>query len=271
MLKKITLFAALLGFIACGNNPQQTKDMSDFGDKKEFKDAHEKPADISPDLSGKTISFDTEDGKKSNAYLVSAKADSDKYLFVIHEWWGLNDHIRKECDRYAKELDNVHVIALDMYDGNVADNPDDASRFMKAVTEDRANAIVNGALKMAGDNAKIGTIGWCFGGGWSLKSSLLADERAKACVIYYGMPVQDAKVLAPLKTDVLGIFATQDQWINPDVVKKFTGVMKATGKKLITHSFEADHAFANPSSPRYQEKSATEANEIVLKYLKKRL
>jgi len=220
---------------------------------------------------GKSVDFDTADGEKGSAYMVNSKTASNKYLFVIHEWWGLNDHIRQEADRYAKELGDVNVMALDMYDGNVADNPDDASRFMKAVSKDRANAIVNGALAMAGKDAEIGTIGWCFGGGWSLKSSLLAGSQAKACVMYYGMPVQDAKVLAALETDVLGIFATQDAWISPEVEKKFAGLMKATGKKLISHSFDADHAFANPSSPRYQEESATAANKIVLEYLKERL
>jgi len=209
--------------------------------------------------------------KEGSAYMVKSKTDSDKYLFVIHEWWGLNDHIKQEAERYAKALENVNVMALDLYDSNVADNPDDAARFMKAVSEERAEAIVKGALAVAGENAKIGTVGWCFGGGWSLKSALLAGKQADACVIYYGMPVNDAKQLATLDTDVLGIWADKDQWITPEVAKKFGSVMKATGKKFISHSFDADHAFANPSSERYVETAATEANKIALEYLKERL
>jgi len=245
--------------------------MTDFSNEKTFKDAHEKPATIHPDLSGKMITYATEDGKKGSAYMIKSATNSDKYLFVIHEWWGLNDHIKKEAERYAKELENVNVVALDIYDGNVADNPDDASRFMKAVSEERAEAIVKGALAMAGTDAKVGTIGWCFGGGWSLKTTLLAEKQATACVIYYGMPVNDAKQIATLNTDVLGIWAEKDQWITPEVAKKFGAVMKATGKKFISHSFDADHAFANPSSPRYEAEAATKANNIVLEYLKERL
>ncbi len=271
MLQRIYLLIFILGMIACGNPAQNNKDMSDFSEDKKFQDAHESPEDILPDLKGKMMSYPTEDGQKANAYFVESKTPSNKFLFVIHEWWGLNNHIRQEADRYADTLDGVNVIALDMYDGNVADNPDDASRFMKEVKEERALAIVNGAFTLAGKNAEIGTIGWCFGGGWSLKTSIMAEDRAKACVIYYGMPVKKAKEIAPLKTDVLGIFATEDKWINEEVADDFKALMKATKKKLFLHSFEADHAFANPSSPRYQEKAATEANEIVLKYLKERL
>jgi len=141
---------------------------------------------------------------------------------------------------------------------------------MKAISDERAEAIVKGALEVAGENVKIGTVGWCFGGGWSLKSALLAGQRANACVIYYGMPVEDAKKIAPLETDVLGIWAEKDQWITPKVAKKFAALMKATGKKLTSHTFDADHAFANPSSPRYHEASAQEANAVVMAYLKER-
>jgi len=266
----ITLFAiSLLLTIGCGGNSgKTTKDMSDFSEDKSFKNAHEKPENINPDLSGTMLTFATEDGKEGSAYVAKSIPDSDKYLFVIHEWWGLNDHIKKEAERYAEALADVNVMALDLYDGNVADNPDDASRYMKSVSEDRAEAIVKGAIAFAGEDAKIGTIGWCFGGGWSLKSSLLAGKQAEACVIYYGMPVDDAKQIATLNTDVLGIWAEKDQWITPQVAKKFGAVMKATGKKFISHSFDADHAFANPSSPRYQEESAQAANDIVMEYLK---
>jgi len=269
----ITLFAIIISFtMSCGGkSTNTTKDMSDFSEEKSFKDAHDSPKDIDAKLANEMVTFPTPDGKEGSAYMIKSKTDSDKYLFVIHEWWGLNDHIKQEAERYAEALGDVNVMALDLYNGNVADNPDDASRFMKAVKEDRAEAVVKGALAMAGKNAKIGTIGWCFGGGWSLKSALLAGKQADACVIYYGMPVNDAKQLATLDTDVLGIWADKDQWITPEVAKKFGSVMKATGKKFISHSFDADHAFANPSSERYVETAATEANKIALEYLKARL
>lgn len=158
-----------------------------------------------------------------------------------------------------------------MYDGNVADNPDDARKYMQAVKVERANAIIEGAMASAGADAKIATIGWCFGGGWSLKSSIMARDRGAGCVIYYGMPVEDAKELEPLKADVLGIFGKDDKWINPKVVEKFDALAKATGKNFEYEIYDADHAFANPSSPRYVEEAAQKANAKVLAFLREKL
>jgi carboxymethylenebutenolidase len=130
---------------------------------------------------------------------------------------------------------------------------------------------VNGALAYAGNKAKVATVGWCFGGGWSLKASILAGEQGAGCVIFYGMPVQKADQLVNLKAEVLGLFAEKDSWITPEVVNNFEAIMKATGKSVTTKQFDAEHAFANPSSPRYNEAAAQEANAMALKFLKEKL
>ncbi|MFT2612653.1 dienelactone hydrolase family protein, partial [Escherichia coli] len=80
------------------------------------------------------------------------------------EWWGLNDHIKRETETLAAELGNVNVLALDMYDGGVAATPDSAMKLMQAATTTRLEAIVKAGLAYAGADAKIFTIGWCFGG-----------------------------------------------------------------------------------------------------------
>jgi carboxymethylenebutenolidase len=245
--------------------------MAQFTKDKGFNDAHEKPSEISFDGKGKLMEFATPDGQTGKAYTLKTAAPSSKYLFVIHEWWGLNDHIKQESERLFDELKNVNVMALDLYDGNVTDNPDKAGEYMRAVKQERCEAIINGALAVAGDDAAIATIGWCFGGGWSLRSSILAGEKGAACVMYYGMPVERADELAPLKADILGIFAEHDGWIDYKVITPFEGLARATGKNLETHWFDAEHAFANPSSPRYNEKAAQEANGLALEFLKEKL
>ena len=262
--------------IGCGDNDTTTAnatsgDMAEFTKDSSFKEAHEIPATIEFKGKGSMLEFATPDGAKAQAHTIINDSTSKKYLFVIHEWYGLNNHIKQEAERLAENLPQVNVMALDIYDGKVADNRDDASKYMKSVTEDRAKAIINGALAVAGEDAEVATIGWCFGGGWSLKSSILAGEQGKACVIYYGMPVQSAEELAPIQADMLGIFAKQEKWINPEVVEKFANLAKATNKSLEVHSFDADHAFANPSSPRYNEEAAQKANAIALAFLKERI
>ena len=210
MLKKL-IFLSLSLFLlaACGGNKgaaEGEKDgMAEFADDQEFKDAHDTPEENDHQAAGEMITFSGTDGADASAYALMTKDPSDKYLFVIHEWWGLNDHIKEEADRLFGELGDVNVMALDMYDGKVATSREDAGKFMQAVKPERAEAIVKGAIAKAGGNAKIGTIGWCF------------------------------------------------------------------GKQVETHQFDAAHAFANPSNPKYDEEAAKEANTMALNFLKERL
>lgn len=267
----LLLCFAVLSFTACNNSGGNSEGMEQFAQDAEFKDAHEQPEAIAYEGLGESVQFPTPDGRQAGAYRVAAANPSGKTLLLIHEWWGLNNQIRQEADRLATELGDVNVLALDMYDGQVTDNPDKAGELMQGIDEARAEAIVQGALSYIGETEKVATMGWCFGGGWSLRASILAGEQSKACVIYYGMPVKKAKELAPLKAEILGIFATKDKWINDEVVNDFAALTAATGKSLEVHWFNADHAFANPSSPRYQEAEAQKANEVALKFLRARL
>lgn len=262
---RVIIILLMLGVIACKN---EVKD-----DEQAFKEAHDEPKTIEHNGLGKVMTFETPDGATGSAYQIDAEqTDIEKYLFVIHEWWGLNNHIKQEADRLYEELNGqVTVVALDMYDGKVATSRDDASAFMKAVTEERAKHIIQGAINRTGEFAEIATIGWCFGGGWSLKASIMAEEKGAGCVIYYGMPVEEAAALAPIQSDILGIFASEDKWITPEVANKFEALAKATGKNIENHIFEAQHAFANPSSESYNSEAATEANKLARAFLKVRL
>jgi carboxymethylenebutenolidase len=139
------------------------------------------------------------------------------------------------------------------------------------VNETRARAIVQAVIDHAGPKAKISTLGWCFGGGWSMQTALMAGKQAVGCVIYYGMPEKDAAKLKTLNCDVLGIFATQDGFINAEVVGQFENDMKAAKKKLTVKNYDAVHAFANPSNPKYDKEKSAEANAEALAYLKAKM
>ncbi len=214
------------------------------------------------------ISYDTPDGQTARGLLLPAKTESNDYLFVIHEWWGLNDYVKEEAIRYQDTLaGRVNVVCLDLYAGKVAEERAEAQQLMQSVEPSRARAIIEGAIAHAGPEARIATLGWCFGGGWSLEASLLAEEQAAGCVMYYGMPVQDTERLAELQTKVLGIFAEQDEWITPQVVDAFEKNMAAVNQDVRVEMFDADHAFANPSSPRHVEAAAQQAFLIASGFL----
>ncbi len=244
--------------------------MAKFTNDGSFKNAHEIPEELDFDGRGEMITFPTSGSEEGQAYVLRTSSPSNKHLFVIHEWWGLNDHIKQEAERLFDSL-NVNVWALDLYDGQVATDRETAGTLMQSRSEERLKAIISGALTQCGPSAKIATTGWCFGGGWSLRASILAGDQSVGCVIYYGMPVENAKDLVPLKAEVLGLFADQDKWINAEVVRKFAGLCQATGKTFTYHFYEADHAFANPSSPRFDEASARQANELSMNFLRNKL
>ncbi len=244
-----------------------------FASNKNFNTDHRPPQPyVHQSEDGRMITFDTPDGKTATGFYLEPNVDSDEYLFVFHEWWGLNDYIKREAERYFNDLETVHVIALDMYDGKVASTPEEAGKLMQAMNQERGSAIVKGALDFAGINAEIATVGWCFGGGWSLEAGLITsgpDEGAElvGSVMYYGMPVKDINRLELLEGPVLGIFGSQDEWINPDVVDQFKANMAQAGKSLEVEMYDAVHAFANPSNPDYNKEYADEAYRKSLAFL----
>jgi carboxymethylenebutenolidase len=241
--------------------------------EKDFRDAHPLPKAIGQfAAAGKIISFPVAGGNEANAYLVKTAKPSDKYLFVFQEWWGLNDNIKAEADRLFKALGGkVNVLAIDLYDGKVATTRAAAAELMQAAKGERCSAIISGALTWAGNNAKIATIGWCFGGGWSLQASIIAGQQSLGCVMYYGMPESEQAKLGKLQTDVLAIYATEDKWITKKTANDFEANMKTADKKVRSLFYEADHAFCNPSNPGYNEKEAKKANTEALNYLKEKL
>ncbi|GAB3589957.1 dienelactone hydrolase family protein [Hymenobacter daeguensis] len=237
---------------------------------KDFSGGHDAPLPYRYAGAGQMIEFKTPDGATGHGFEIKSAKPSNKYLFVIHEWWGLNDYIKKEAATFASELPGVNVIAVDLYDGKVATTPDEAGKYMGEVKTERAVAILKGAQMYAGPKAQFASIGWCFGGGWSLQEALLGGKQTVGCVMYYGMPEKDVAKLKTLNTDVLGIFASQDKWINPEVVAQFKKDMAAAGKSLTVESYDADHAFANPSNPKYKKDDAAKAHEHALAYLRGR-
>lgn len=251
---------------------EATQKFSDLGSDQGFKDKHPDPVPFDYiDMDGEMIVYNTLDGKTANAYLVSSGTGSDKWILVFHEWYGLNDYIKQESDILKEKLGDVNIIAIDLYDGNVADNREDASKYMQAVEQERAVNIIQGAINYCGENAQIGTIGWCFGGAWSLNAALLAGSKAEACVMYYGMPSEDIEKLKTLNCPVLGIFAEQDGNITVEIVEKFKDNMKTAGEDLTVHMYNSAHGFANPSNPKYDAVARTDAMEKTITFLKDNL
>jgi len=224
--------------------------MATFGNEQSFKDAHPQPLPFSlTDGKGTMVTFKTADGTDAGGYEVKADKPTNNWVFIFHEWYGLNDYVKREAEEVASTLGNVNVLAIDLYDGKVASNNDEAVKYVQSVKNERALNIINGAKDYAGSDAVFATYGWCFGGSWSNQAAIELGDRCKACVIYYGMPEQNTERLAKLKAPVLGIFAKQDMRITPEVAGKFEENLKALNIPVSIYIYDAVHAFANPSNP----------------------
>lgn len=181
-------------------------------------------------------------------------------VIMIHEWWGLNTQVKQQADALSNE--GFAVFAPDLYNGNVATDPKTAEKYMSEL--DQANALTTMKAshqwlrsKAFTKGRKVGSVGWCMGGGLSLRLGLNAP--IDAVVVYYGMVETDPAALKKLKGPVLGIFANRDGWITPALVNDFETALKATPVKHEIHRYDADHAFANPSNPNYRSEMAADA------------
>ncbi|MDX1904876.1 MAG: dienelactone hydrolase family protein [Thermonemataceae bacterium] len=270
----LSLTLASLGAFAqtCCQVSKATTEFANLGNEDSFRMSHDVPLPyVHQSEIGKNITFKAADGSEAYGYELKNPKKTNKYVIVVHEWWGLNDYIKRESEKIYNDLGDVNVLALDLYDQKVADTREKAAEYMQAVKTERAENIIKGAFKYVGKKSRIATIGWCFGGGWSLQTALLAGKQAKACVIYYGMPEKDLAKLKKLKAEVLGIFAGKEQWISPKIVAEFKENLQKLNKKATIESFDAEHAFANPSNPNYDKESTEKAYQMTLTFLKKML
>ena len=208
-------------------------------------------------------------GKRVIAALAVPERTPAAGIMLIHEWWGLNDHIKTVAAEFAKE--GYLGLAIDLYHGKVATTPAAARTFMTSIDPAASIEILGRWIDWLGQqgNGKVATIGWCFGGGWSLNASL--KRPVDSTIIYYGNVAKEAADLASLKGPVLGHFATRDRWINQGMVAGFEKAMGQAGKRLDHYWYEADHAFANPTQARYDAEDAQLAWRRTLAFLKKHL
>ncbi len=218
-----------------------------------------------------SVRIRTASGKEVAGALALPQREARGGILLVHEWWGLNDQIKSVAAEFAKE--GYVALACDLYNGNVTADRTDARALMKSVDPEAATetvtAWINWLRERKDTHNRLATIGWCFGGGWSLNASLAAPVNAT--IVYYGNVRKDEFDLESLKGPVLGHYATEDQWINREMVNGFEEAMREAGKVYTSHWYEAKHAFANPTSARYDDEDAALAWSRTLAFLREHL
>ncbi len=192
-------------------------------------------------------------------------------IVVVHEWWGLNDWVKQQASNLADQ--GYVALTVDLYRGKIATSPEQAHELMRGLDPDRATRDLLGAAAFLRQQknvnpAKIGSIGWCMGGGYSLDLAL-HDPTLAATVINYGHLVSDPAAIQKIHAPILGIFGAQDQGIPVADVQKFETALKQANKKVEIKIYDdAGHAFQNPENKAgYRPADTADASKRIQEFL----
>ena len=214
-------------------------------------------------------------GGKTGGYLATPKQGSGPGVIVIQEWWGLVDHIKDVCDRFAGE--GFVALAPDLYHGKSTKSPDEAGKLMMAMRIDEAERDLSAAAEYLDTqdsitSDKLGVVGFCMGGALALYTAT-KNANIGACVVFYGGHPRVKPDLPNLHAPVLGLYGANDRSIPPDAVRELERKTKALGKEIEVKIYEgADHAFFNDTRPQvYNAAAAADAWQRTIAFLRQHL
>lgn len=217
-----------------------------------------------------SLSFDTAGGA-TDAFVAMPEGETERAVILIHEWWGLNDHIKDIAERYAAE--GFIAIAPDLYRGVIATNPDEASKMMHGLAiDDGLDTIRNtiGAAGIAYGITHFGISGYCMGGTFALRAACELEGISAAAPFYGDIP--DDGVLQKLTTPTIFVSGKRDAWINTDKIAKLEDAVERFELPLTSVKYDANHAFFNNTRPEvYDETAARDAWALVTGFFRDKL
>lgn len=270
-MKKLFLLFCIVGwgFGFSQENPNQ-KDFKQASKTEKFAQAHPLKGESEGKLKGSLINLG-DYGVDDFGYVSVPDQEPIGGVVLIHEWWGLNQHIKKTADLYASR--GYVALAVDLYNGTVTDDATRAGVLMRELNQKSALKLIGAGIRCLKESPKfkvpqVATVGWCMGGGLSLQAAL-ENEKLDAAVIYYGPTETDRNKVTRLKVPLLGIYATQDEWVKIESVNEFEKMLIDLKKPHKFLKMEAVHAFANPSNAKYNPELSEQAFKEVMSFLYK--
>jgi carboxymethylenebutenolidase len=188
-------------------------------------------------------------------------------VVLIHEWWGINDHMRDLAGRYANE--GYLCVVPDLYRGKVVTDPKEAAELMQALALDDGIETIKAAISATREAFgvdRFAITGYCMGGTFSLRAACVMPELAAAAPFYGDIP--EAEVLKQLTVPTLFIAGKRDAWINPEKVSHLQEAADEFHLPVETVSYDADHAFFNDTRPVYDAAAAADAWQRVLEHFR---
>ncbi len=204
------------------------------------------------------VTFTAGDGAVIGGYLARPDGAEDGAslpgVLMVHEWWGLNAEIAEMADKLAAE--GYIVLAPDTYRGSLATTVPGALLLRISAPTERVNGDMQAAFDYLAalpevDAARIGVMGFCYGGGVALRHAV-ANAAIAATINLYGDTIDDPAGFGALNrtnTPVLGIFGAEDAQIPVAEVEAFERALSQTGiPHTVTIYPGVGHAFVNPAS-----------------------
>ena len=221
------------------------------------------------------VTFASGDAQANGFLYLPKGSGAHPAVVVIHEWWGLNDWVKQQAADFAAK--GYVALAVDLYRGKVADNPDMAHELMRGLPQDQGVRDLDAAFKFLSarpdvKRSRIGAIGWCMGGGYAAQLAI-AEPTLRSVVINYGALPTDKDALAKIHAAVLGNFGALDQGIPPASVHAFEDAMKSLGKPVDAKIYaDAGHAFQNPGNKTgYKPEDTADADGRIEKFFSETL
>ena len=187
-------------------------------------------------------------GGTAPGYLAVPESGKGPGVVVLQEWWGLEDHIKDVCERFARE--GFLALAPDLFRGETTDQPDEAQQKMMAMSMDQAEKDMRGAVDYLADHegfegSGVGAVGFCLGGGLAVWAGTI-NPKVKAVVSYYYVMPHGKPDFSKLQAPVLGHFGTGDDFVSVDDAKALEQEISDAGADVRFEFYEgAGHAFFN--------------------------
>ena len=233
------------------------------------------------------VSIPVADGKVPAYRAMPAKGKNFPVIVVIQEIFGVHEHIKDMCRRYAKQ--GYYAIAPELFarQGDVSKMSDIGailSEVVSKVPDAQVFADLDATVAFAkasgkANTAKLGVVGYCYGGRivWLYAAH---NPAVKAGVAYYGLLAGMKSVIKPkdaidvattLKTPVLGLYASKDAYIPNEVVESMRGALAKgdSGSEIVVFP-GVDHGFNADYRPTYDAGAAQYAQELANDWFKDR-
>src|SRR5436190_5320649 len=246
MKLQILLPAALLIFCSCNSNSDKTSSNESSTKSTETK---------TPKIKEETVSYKIDTLNMSSYVYYDENIEGKRpAVLVVHEWWGLNDYIKRRA-RMLAEMGYI-AMAVDMYgNGRMGNDPGTAQALATPfyMHPDMAKKHFDAALEELKknpnvDQSKIAGIGYCFGGGVLLNLARMG-EPLSGVVSFHGTLIGTPPDKNLTKAEILVCHGEADSFVPKADVDKFKKQMDSIGKSYTFKSYPgATHAFTNPDA-----------------------